>query len=157
MIAVLGLAGCEDVQIENGEIPADYLLDAKKMEGYYHGTFGGNESALTIYFDGNRPLLKFDEDPIGKDCHSKIELLKVVNIDNQDNHFVLNRAEFGFNSGECVAVKGHSISIEFSGLNNLSVKILHHTAHVVTCNPGRPGSGCHSSQRPFYITGKFSR
>ncbi|RYZ84693.1 MAG: hypothetical protein EOP04_17525, partial [Proteobacteria bacterium] len=72
--AIVTIAGCKTVKIENGEVPSQYLSEAKKLEGTYRGSFNGVRGDLVIRFEGNRPKVHFrgnnGDDILHNNCNS---------------------------------------------------------------------------------------
>lgn len=53
------IVGCKSVTIENGEVPDQYLPQAKAYEGVYSGAFNGIAGDLIISFQGNKPIVTY--------------------------------------------------------------------------------------------------
>ena len=112
--STLALLGCKTVEIENGEVPAEYLSQAKQLEGVYQGSFVGVRGELRITFEGNKPILemqKLDGSDLYKPaCQSKINNLKWVSLDNDKK---VDGASFYFDPGNCF-IDGREIQLSFS-------------------------------------------
>lgn len=109
-IAMLGaLAGCKQIEMKDGQIPAEFIAQAKAAEGTYTGHIELNDGSgvsqnmrsatMTLKIDGNRPVLTVSTDWIDEKCHSKIGPLENVQISG----LKLKRVAFAFDAGDCKA------------------------------------------------------
>lgn len=166
-IAFLALSGCKEITIKDGRVPAEYLAQAKAMEGTYYGSFDGKRAQIKIRFEGDLAVLDYSDsygtDPIDPNCHSKIDLLKKVVLHKKDGQEVLDQASFTFNPGTCRQVRGRTLDIDFDGPNKFEASIYDYSDYIQRCTPGGapppygPGTNCQTQEVPHYLTGKFFR
>lgn len=164
------LAGCKTVDIENGQVPADYVHLAKKLEGVYEGSFNGVPGQLIMTMVGDQPILEF-KSPRGADlldprCQSQIGLLKRVHIKGQQSNPIVDSAEFQFSAGNCKSsVVGNELSLNFrSSYNRVEVSLLKEQKQERRCqwdsgNPPHvpPREVCNWEVVPVYLNGNFKR
>lgn len=131
LMAIVGvsfaLTACKSVKIENGQVPNEYLSEAKKYEGVYKGRFNGVSGELKITFEGNKPVLSFRDskgntDLIESRCNSRIGLLKVAYLGGRDDR-ELTGASFAFDPGACRRIVGQSVELSFDKNNKISLSI----------------------------------
>ena len=179
----MALTSCKQVDITNGEIPAQYTDLAKPYMGIYSGSFEGNDGSLKLELVGKKVVATFSgkiNDILGDaSCESQIGNLTTIQID--DSQKVLEDAEFNFLPNRCFNIEGRSLSLNFSkNLQNLSfdAAILKQTIPYQVCNyalemaalPGipsptppmpmpipRPIPQCHTEFQRVYFTGHFKR
>lgn len=162
--AFVGLVGCKEVTIKDGRVPQAYLNQAKQLEGKYFGSFDGKKAQVEIYFEGDRPILKYNDsegdDLLDVSCNSKIGLLQKVILYKKSGKYVVDHAYFGFHPGTCRLVRGRDIELDFSGTNKFTMRLYEYSDYVQRCDPGSPpyyGRNCHMEEIPHYITGRFNR
>ncbi|MBC7371936.1 MAG: hypothetical protein H7326_10245 [Bdellovibrionaceae bacterium] len=170
--AVATVAGCKTVKIENGEVPSQYLSEAKKLEGTYRGSFNGVRGDLVIRFEGNRPIVQFKNnngnDILNNNCNSDVGLLRSVTVKSENKNPRVSNATFAFDAGRCsLSVEGREISIgmkDKSGDAVLNVSILQETRSREVCgwDSGAPPNipprqVCRTEFQSYYLTGSFSR
>jgi hypothetical protein len=170
--AIAIFAGCKNVKIQNGEVPSQYLSQAKKLEGTYHGSFNGIRGDLVIHFEGNRPVVTYKgangNDILNGGCGSDIGLLTKVTIKSENKNPRVSDATFEFNPGSCsLQVEGRTLDIGFKekdGVLRLSASILQETRPVNVCqwDPGAPPrvppyQNCHTEFQSTYLMGSFVR
>lgn len=166
------IAGCKTVKIENGEVPSQYLSEAKKMEGTYRGSFNGVRGNLVILFDGQRPMVRFqngnDNDILSNNCNSEIGLLRTVTVKSENKNPRVSNATFAFDPGRCgLSVDGREVNIGFKEKDGgiaLNVSILQETRTRDVCywDPGAPPhvpahQVCRTEFESYYLTGSFAR
>jgi hypothetical protein len=163
-LLLISFIGCKEVKITDGRVPAEYLSQAKQIEGRYYGTFDGKRAEIQIYFQGDRPFIKYSDaygnDILDTGCNSKINLLQKIVVSKEDGQYVLDNATFAFHPGSCRLVEGRTLDLKFSGRNKFNASIYEHMDYVQRCNPGGPpnyGNNCYLEQVPRYITGRFNR
>lgn len=164
VVALLALASCKTVKFENGEVPSQYLSQAKKLEGVYQGSFQGLRGKLVISFEGNRPYVRMT-DNAGRDlalpqCRANIHQLKWAYINNKKQ---VKSVGFYFHPGSCF-VEGRELVLDFNkDYNVISASILDRRVVDRHCrwevhDPRRgPQEICEYVYRDIYFTGKFSR
>ena len=127
LVGFFALVSCKTVSIENGEVPYEYLGQAKKFEGVYSGSFEGVRGDLKVSFEGNKPVLTMKnvngEDLFKPSCHSKINNLKWVSIDNDKN---VDAVAFYFDPGLCF-IDGREVVLSFANdYQKIHVSVLEH-------------------------------
>lgn len=158
------LSSCKMVEIENGEVPPEYLSQAKKLEGVYRGAFDGNAGDLAIVFQGNRPVLSFrghDGGGLLPDyCHSEINSLKWASVNRKG---FLDSVGFHFDPGTC-KIEGREVVLYFGAdYNKIDVRLLQRRQLDRRCRyePGGPGRPpyevCENFQYEVTLKGRFSR
>jgi hypothetical protein len=171
-LTLVGLFGCKNVKIDNGEVPSQYMSQAIKLEGTYHGSFNGVHGDLVIDFKGNRPEVSFRNgnggDILNNNCASDIGLLQQVTIRGENRNPRVSSATFGFSPGRCsLMVQGREFVVGFKEKNDgytLNVSIVQdsQTRDVCTWDPGAPPNvpprqECHPEIQTSYLTGSFSK
>lgn len=164
LASTLALTACKTVQIENGEVPDEYLARAKKLEGVYAGSFEGRPAELKITFEGNRPVLTYKdnrgESLLLPECHAAINNLKWVYVANKG---VVDSVGFYFDPGLC-AVDGREVVLSFTkDYNTIRLSLLQRRVYERNCRweVSDPRTGpreiCEINQRDINMNGKFSR
>lgn len=171
--ALLSLAGCKTVDIKDGQVPSQYLSQAKKLAGTYKGEFEGVPGNLIISFNGNKPTLTYvnkrGEDILNNNCHSTFGDLLKVTVKNENKNPTVSSALFDFDAGGCaLMVRGRDASLSFKQTDKgmrITINILKEVWQRQVCNviPGNPSRGippshqCHWEQTPVYLYGTFYR
>ncbi|MEM7645484.1 MAG: hypothetical protein AAF203_01130 [Pseudomonadota bacterium] len=138
ILIAVGLLGCKEVKVENGEVPEKYLDQVDPYLGVYSGQFNGLKGDLEISMDGQKALLKFTDfngksDILGQNCQSEIGLLKAFQAKKiDDDQYELRGARFEFFSNYCF-LEGREIRLSFKG-DRLRAEILEEIERI----PGRP-------------------
>ncbi|MGZ3798190.1 MAG: hypothetical protein ACXVB1_17590 [Pseudobdellovibrionaceae bacterium] len=160
LVFFFSLVGCKEVDIKDGHVPQEYLPQIKQLEGKYKGNFDGKASSMEISFEGDRPFLKYTDSQghelLEQECHSKVNLLKMVILGEKNDVYVVDQASFEFDPGDC-DLEGRTLELIFSGSNQFTAKTQDYSEHRVHCTPGRRGTPCNGEEKPHYLTGKFSR
>lgn len=162
---ILSLSACKEVTFKNGEVPDQYMDQAKELEGTYNGQFNGQKGRLSILFQGNKPYLVFEgersEDILGNACESEFGLLKSAYFNNSKK---LESVTFSFNPNRCVYVMGNTITLQFSSdYKKVAPRILYEQRMERKCEYefGGPGGGmrevCRYEPKEVYLTGKFRK
>jgi len=172
LLTLVAISGCKNVKIDNGEVPSQYLSQAKKLEGTYHGSFNGVRGDLTIRFHGQRPVVSFKNgngsDILNNNCGSEVGLLKEVTVKSENKNPRVSNAIFDFDAGTCsLMVEGRHLNIGFKEKNGavvLNVSILQETRTREVCrlNPGTPPHSppyheCRTEYQRHFLTGSFRR
>ncbi|MBS1971072.1 MAG: hypothetical protein JSU04_12230 [Bdellovibrionales bacterium] len=170
--ALLSLAACKTVKIKNGEVPSQYLSQAKKLAGTYKGDFEGVPGNLIVDFNGNKPTLAYvnkrGEDILNNNCHSEFGNMLDVTIKNENKNPTVSSATFAFDAGGCsLMVRGRDASLSFKQTDKgmrINVSILRDLMQREVCSwtPGNPpnvppAQVCHWEQTPVYLYGTFYR
>lgn len=161
----LVLPSCKSGEIVNGEVPNQYLPEAKKLEGVYHGKFNGVSGALTISFEGNRPVVTYKNkkgtDLLNNNCNSQIGLLREVEVQNQNGNMQITSAVFDFNPGSCskeIAGRHLRIAIKESNDNPaLTLGVVETATGRPYCGIRGPDSVCEIHYDYTYLYGNFAR
>jgi hypothetical protein len=168
--ALLTLAGCRVLDIDNGEIPDNYLSQAKQFEGVYEGQFNGVPGEMTVSFEGNKPVLSYKNaqgsDILNNNCGSSFGLLKKVYLRGTETPRI-DAVSFAFQPGQCaLTVDGRDVTVElrqYNGKTVLKLSLLRNTTQQRVCDwsPGAPNMPpqqvCRWEQTPVYLYGKFAR
>lgn len=164
LTGILFLVSCKTVTIENGEVPSEYLAQAKKFEGVYVGSFEGVRGELKITFEGNKPVLSL-KNAIGEDlykpsCHAKINNLKWVAINNDK---LVDAVAFYLDPGHCF-IDGREVQLSFSNdYSTIHASIVERRYNERQCrwevtDPRiGPREYCEYVQRDLVVRGKFKR
>lgn len=164
LLTTMVFAGCKTIEIKNGEVPHQYLHQAKKLEGVYHGSFEGRDGKIKIIFEGNKPVL-LAQDSRGDDlilpkCRTSINHLKWVQVSHKKN---VKSAAFYFDPGVC-DIRGREVILSFGdNYNKIYLRVLEHSSYERECRwqMHYPISGpywdCTVVQNDFYLNGKFWR
>ncbi|MGZ3746530.1 MAG: hypothetical protein ACXWRE_04205 [Pseudobdellovibrionaceae bacterium] len=160
ILAILGLLGCKEVTVENGQLPQEFLSSAADLVGTYHGNFNGNDSTIEIQLDGDRPTLSYkvpnQMDILSSNCGGKIGNLQKILVADNDNEYGLSGAIFEFLPGACSTTVGREVILTFANKNEFKMSIHQSDKRVYICTAGRSG-GCSFKYLPQYIEGVFSR
>lgn len=167
-IMTLALMGCKTIEISNGNVPNEYLAQAKKLEGTYDGSFFGKRGSLEVSFEGSHAVLKYhDEDQsdlLGRGCNSVINDLMWIRGKEKHGETVLTEAGFALDAANCrFQVQGHEVVLSFSkNYEQINVSVLEENRFERTCHweGGDPRFGggreyCDVKQVPYYRYGKF--
>lgn len=158
----LALTSCKTVEITNGEVPTEYLTEAKKLEGTYHGEFNGQKTDLLIKFVGNVPTVSvqnLSKDLISSECNSQVGLLKSAQVSNEGQ---LQSATFAFDSNLCTDVLGDELYLSTSfedGKVTLKASIYEYSelSEDRRCirNPAHGGGNCRVVEEKHWLRGTF--
>jgi hypothetical protein len=169
---LLAFAGCKTVKIKNGEVPNQYLSQAKKLVGTYKGDFEGVPGNLIVSVNGNKPVLTYTnkrgEDILNNNCHSEFGNLLEVTIKNENKNPTVSSTLFDFDAGGCsLMVRGRDASVDFKQTDKgmrINISILkdvyqHQVCSWVPGNPPHipPSQSCHWEQNAVYLYGTFYR
>jgi hypothetical protein len=168
--AALVLAACdENVKIENGRIPQQFLPYAQELVGEYRGTVEGKANAIQLSLDGDRFVATSREDLVMAGCNSVIGDLKSVSYsgDVAKGDVKITYAKFDFNAVNCPSIQGREL--ELSSIERKDDRIFYRTRILSETYPERtcrwePGSPpnyggrevCETNWRYLYIDGSFS-
>lgn len=172
VLALLATAtvGCKSVEIQNGEVPAEYLYLAKKFEGQYEGKFNGIAGQLLVRLEGNKPVVEFSNstgsDILNSGCESSIGNLKTVHLKGTKENPQIDSAVFVFNPGKCaLQVQGREITFDFENdYTKIESVILKERRMERQCTRDSgapphvpPREVCRYEERPILLWGKFYR
>lgn len=166
--AVLALASCKQVEFKNGEIPDEYLSEAKKLEGTYMGSFAGLPYDLEIQFEGNKPRIAF-RSPDGNGCRFAFGDVLAADVSGSKDDYTIKRVYFELQSESCYRAEGKTIQLDLSekdGRVRMDAYILQEEHWERVCHweypPGRPGYPpppaqyvCHDELMKSYLNGRF--
>ncbi|WP_413288566.1 hypothetical protein [Bdellovibrio sp. HCB337] len=171
-LALAFVAGCKTVDIKDGRVPTQYLSHAKKLAGTYKGEFNGVPGTLTIAFNGNKPVVTYQNrngtDILNNNCHSQIGDLLQVTVKNEKKKPEVSNAVFDFEAMGCaLLVRGRDISLSFKETDKglrVSLTLLkdvyqREVCRVIPGNPPHvpPSHQCTWQQDPIYLYGRFVR
>jgi hypothetical protein len=122
--AILGLSGCEDIKVKNGEVPDQYIEAVGEYTGIYHGFMDGFPGLLEIRYVGNRPEVIYRDlrgtDLVRPGCQSVIGKLETLRLGKKnDEETRLHEAGFEFDPGLCwTEISGRQLKLAFSKSGN---------------------------------------
>lgn len=169
IVASIGFSGCDDVDIKDGRIPAEYLEQARALEGVYPGQMDRKPVDLSIQMAGDKVILTSSADILGEGCQSFIGNLRKVSVDKTNQGYRVKGAKFDFNPGRCsINVSGKSLNFTLKQRGEkteLVASLMQSTewrreCHV-ECSHGGPHGGticknvCESVPYSVYLNGKF--
>lgn len=138
----LVFSGCDEVDIQDGRIPAQYLDQVRALTGNYiisSGTGFGSAPAhsLSVSLAGDRLVLTARPDLLNPNCHSTIGLLRKARIDEENGQYTVEGGSFYFNPGNCVSVEGKKLDVDLrvrNGSIQLHTSVLEGTDWREECN-----------------------
>ena len=155
-LSLLGLTACkETVKTKNGQIPAEYLDEAKAYTGSFTGMFNGERTHMKLSLHGAKAKLSIDMNsggPLARNCYtgnnrSKATMvigdLQYLTVDSDSDAKVY---ELGFKlNHNCRNLAGRRIMLLPSqDLNSYNIYITKRTWVSEQCHRGefkrRPGS-----------------
>lgn len=167
VLIFLVLAGCKEVKIENGRIPAEYLTLAAQFMGSYTGKFNGKESTLTLRLEGDIVKVAYHDengsDILGARCASSFGLLETIYVGGGQSNPKLDQANFVFNPNQCAAqILGRQLHLDFTKRNSgitVMAGILERRDWETNCGGGGSPypSGCTTRQVNVYLLGNFKK
>jgi hypothetical protein len=126
----LVLTACPRIELKDGTIPAEHMVEAQKLAGYYTGEFDRKEGVFEISYIGNKPVVKFldrqnltlSKDLLFEGCNSSIDQIKSISVEKiraggntSSDQYRLTEADFAFNPGQCSdEVIGRELYLSFS-------------------------------------------
>lgn len=170
--ALLAVVGCKQIEFKDGEVPENYLAEAKKLEGTYSGSFSGDPYDLTVEFEGNKPRLSV----IAKNengCRFDFGNILAADVsEGSDNTVTIKRVYFELNSESCFRAEGRVFEIDISekdGHVRFDTYLLAREYYERVCRwendpyppaPGYPPGSryvCRDELRREYLNGRFTR
>ncbi len=135
LVASFGLVACDQtVTVQNGQIPAQYLLAAKTIVGNYTGSAAGIPNTLTIALNGNQAALSGANDLLGSACHARLGELLSFTYNTDSGTPVITGASFALDPGYCVTnVLASQVDLSFTGTRNFSLSFLNHVEYQNRC------------------------
>lgn len=132
------LVACE-TSTPDGNIPSDYVAEAKKLVGTYKGSFNsGARGSLVFTMKGQRAILSFmGGDIVGSGCHTRIGQLTSVSGSSRSG---LEKAVFALSSN---CASGDSLTLTVSG-GKVLVSILKSSHTYETCPSASQINSCES-------------
>lgn len=169
IVTLLLLAGCDEVKIEDGRIPAEYLDEAAAATGTYAGTMDSRAVSLNVSLIGDRLRVQASPDFLGTGCDSSFGNLEKVRVEREGNSYSLESATFAFAPNFCApSVVGREVVFGIrsrNGQTELSASLLQDSRMErecrMVCSPGGPGGApvCREecTMRPIqvFLTGRF--
>lgn len=139
-VSFLAISGCKVVKVENGQVPEEYMNEAKKLEGTYVGQFEGHEGEIQIRFNGNAPEVSFHglrDDDLIPGCGTSVGKLREITVKGNEGDYRMGQAIFNFDKGVCRQFQGNTISLDFSkDQRKFSMNFLVRTEYRQECNWG---------------------
>src|SRR5262245_17869826 len=83
------LVGCNEVDIVDGRIPAEYLEQSRAVVGTYNGHMDGRRVALSVALEGDRMVMTASPDMLGDNCQSQIGNLLKVRVDEDNGQYTV--------------------------------------------------------------------
>jgi len=169
IFGVLVLFGCKEVKTLDGQVSAEYLKEAKQLEGVYHGSFAGVTGDLRLSFNERTPQISFKsamgDDLLSPNCQSKIGLMESFQIEDTSSPAYLDYAIFKFDAHLCSSeIAGQSLKLDFNkNGQSLRLSLLkdRKITHVdVDCTEGPRRTICTPARDEInetYLEGKFQR
>jgi hypothetical protein len=178
-VSSLFLTACPRIEIKNGEIPSQHMVEAQKLAGQYYGEFDRKEGVIEVSYVGSKPILKFldknnqslSKDLLYEGCNSSINQIKSIDVQKLNTHnpdgseqYRLKGAEFAFYPGHCPnEVIGRAVYLNFSkDYKVISLSLLDHYDEHCRWDPPTPlpgggvgGGGQHCEYYPVYREGRF--
>lgn len=102
--SLVGLTACkQNLDIQNGVVPAAFVPFAEKFIGSYHGQMELESADLTLSLEeGNRLVLRSSKDFLAPVCRSKVgHLTRVTYEETQDKTVRVTDAFFNFDPNYC--------------------------------------------------------
>ncbi len=126
------LSGC-DVDTPNGQIPTDYLTQAKAFSGQYRGSMqGGGKGVLTIALRGTQISASFrGEDILGRGCRTQLGLLQRVHAEGSGASARLTSAIFSLSSN-CAEGSQLTLSLKSDG-KSYSARVVKSSETTKSC------------------------
>lgn len=165
--AVFVFTACEEVDIVDGRIPAEYLEQAEAIVGDYQGVMERSPATLSVRLDGDRLVMTSDRDLIGEGCESRIGDLTKVRVEKEDDVVEVDGATFAFDPNLCsFNIEGESLQLrikERNGVLNFDASILSYVDWVEDCRIecGHPNGGCrrvcNRRAEYNYLRGRFQK
>ena len=152
------LVGCNDVDVVDGRIPAEYLEQSRVLVGTYAGQMEMRAVTLTLALDGDRMVMTSSPDFLGEGCQSAIGNLKKVKVDGNNNNYTVEGGSFAFDPNLCsMNVRGRQLDVRLRNRNGrieLTTSVLAETEWRqecrMECRP-MPGGGMDCQQRCDYV------
>jgi hypothetical protein len=170
LCAALLLSSCKEVvDVKNGEIPNQYISQAKPYMGTYRGEIGRLPASITLSLQGNKVVMSGSL-PVEDSCQADYGLLKSIFVkkDNKNNYNFVG-ADFYFDPNNCrTNYDGRSVHLDFKN-GKMTYYFLSYSESIWQCDgPGAlpgpqpgpfPPSGgqCHQELREHYVTGYLQK
>lgn len=165
-LALLLFSACQEIEIEDGRIPAQYLEQAQQLVGDYPGVMEREAATLTIALDGDKLILTANRDLLGGACESSIGDLLAIRGRERDGVTELRSAKFAFDANQCsFNVEGNRLNFtvrQRNGNIELNASILERSELRRICRPqcdpwGRCDDNCEYERDDYYLTGRFTK
>lgn len=164
------LTSCNEVEVENGEVPSEYVSQVKTYLGPYKGLMDGQPTEITLSMSGNTPVMtvknSYGDDLLLRNCKSVPGRLLTVTARNIGNKkYELGRVTFAFSSGRCSWIDGNIVTLEFTNQTKFNLSIVDKDTRAMVCPPTGPSiSGappadptCTEVGNVTYFRGQFSK
>lgn len=165
LVLTFGLFGCKTVKFKNGEVPNEYLTQAKKLEGQYKGFFNILPGTLNVTFVGNKPVLSWqgdsNQDFTDNGCETEFGNLLEAELKSG----VIKSITFAMRPHDC-PIQGRELYLKVikqdSDHVTFEASVLSHQEPRRRCEMiVLPGGGarqeCTTDWIPVYIKGRFSK
>ena len=166
-IIAIAISACNEIDAENGEVPAEYVQQVRPYLGQYFGKVDGKPMEINIVMNGNKPELKvknaFGNDITGQSCRSQVGDLKSFKAKDLGNkNYALEHVNFYFDTGFCM-FQGKVVTLKFESATEFDLEILEKDDRSRLCLPrnGPPGAPpideCTEMGEVRYLRGSFSK
>ena len=167
---ILLLSGCKTIEIENGEIPSEYLTVAQQFVGDYEGRFNGFAGTMSLALQGNKMILsyanEFGDDILDPRCETEIGDLKEIEASGSEEKPEIDGAVFEFFPNLCnTRVEGAYLYLAINKKDDqikIGVRLLERYERWRECRTeydrrGRRHEVCEDKWEPRFISGRFTR
>jgi len=133
----LVLVSCR-VETPNGQVPSDYLNQAKTVVGDYKGSMqGGQSGTLSVRLSGTKVVVSFSSKLLS--CGGSIGTLQAIDADNSG----VQAAYLGLSKASCV--EGQELILSPSaGMKSFTAQVVKESHDVQTCPSDSQVMDCHS-------------
>ena len=117
-LSFFALAGCKQIEVEDGIVPAEIQEQVQEWTGFYKGEFDGWPIDLRLQMESNGALIleianSTTGDLLSDRCKSDIGELKSITVSGR-KEVQIDGAKFYFNPNNCkFRVEGRELSLSF--------------------------------------------
>ena len=141
----MGISACKEIKIQNGQIPNEYMNEARQVVGTYQGTVGRQATTVTIELIGNYLIVSATPDILGGSCGSQIGDLLSVLVGGRSGSYYVERATLAFNPNNCLMIEGRELNLGVrrqNGQVRLTSSVLERSEWRESCEPRCTPNGC---------------
>ncbi len=165
---------CNEIEVDDGEIPQQYRQAVQPYMGTYSGKIKGVNTQITISMHGNKPILTVsnntNNDITGSNCWSKVgDLISFQATEHnktaQHNNktYSLEYANFDFDRGMCFVSAGE-VTLKIVSPTEFNLELEERDDRLTECPPSasRPGPipqdpTCNEIGQVTYIRANFKK